>query len=342
MKIHHMLFVGLAAWGGMMAYRAQKIIAPFLTISNTANSDENYDGSGIGHVGNYAYNINQDPPPVNYGGTAKGGGGIFSQIGQKPSQTQEEKDLAIFKAAADGDVETLHELTEDKYHVNARDGQRRTALMFAALNGQTDACRILLSSGANVRLKDPRGFNALDYAAGRGHVDTVRLILQASGLTDDQHALQYATLMEAAFSGDRNRLPHNTADYAPVNNISPEDQSPLIIAAGNGSADIVELLILHGADVNQINSQRQTALHWAAWNNKPATISVLLARGAKIDAADLGGNTALMFAAQNGNQDAVSLLLENGADKSMTDQKGSTAMSMAKTKGHKNISSMMQ
>ena len=358
MKLHHLLFVGIAAWGGMMAYRAQKVITGFFPQTNTEASS-NYDGSGIGNIGysgggdifgavSSAAMGSYRPAPSdtgdNFSGSNYGNNSSNSSPFnyRDPAKENAEQVLAMLKAAAEGNVQELQRYTDDKARVNARDGQRRTALMFASLNGQNDAARMLLSSGANVKLKDPRGFNALDYAAGRGHSETVRLLLQASGTKDEQNAMQYAQLMEASFAGDKNRLPQGKGNLSSVNDISPEDQTPLIVAAGNGSADLVQNLIERGADVNLRNSQRQTALHWAAWNNKPATLSALLAKGAKIDATDLGGNTALMFAAQNGNQEAVSLLLAHGADTAMTDQRGSTAMTMAKTKGHKNITSMME
>jgi ankyrin repeat protein len=55
--------------------------------------------------------------------------------------------------------------------------------------------------------------------------------------------------------------------------------APLVWAADQGFADIVELLIQHGVDVRQYNAQGYTALHRAAINNHALVVRLLLQAG---------------------------------------------------------------
>jgi serine/threonine-protein phosphatase 6 regulatory ankyrin repeat subunit A/serine/threonine-protein phosphatase 6 regulatory ankyrin repeat subunit B len=327
MKMRHLLFIGLAAWAGMTAYRANLFLTPLMPkkFSGFGRSDDaSENGGGIGGIGQHTHNSEASSFLL-----------AASKNKETPSQT-----VALHKAAALGDLAELNDWIQEKYNINSRDTKRRTALMFAALNGRNEACQLLLSAGSNVRLRDEAGFSALDYAAGRGHADTVRLLLTTGA--EDNHYLEYATLMQAAFAGDVKRIPQHGGQFSSVNMLSSEDQSPLMIAAGNGSAAVLEALIVHGADVNLRNNQKQTALHWAAWNNKTNTLEALLSHKARINESDAQGNTALMFAAQNGQKEAVTLLLSKGANRNAVDQNGQTAASMAYTRGHQDIANLLK
>jgi ankyrin repeat protein len=60
-------------------------------------------------------------------------------------------------------------------------------------------------------------------------------------------------------------------------------ETPLMIAAGAGSAEAVRLLLDAGVDVNGAEPKRgQTALMWAASEGHADVVSLLLERGAKV------------------------------------------------------------
>lgn len=121
----------------------------------------------------------------------------------------------------------------------------------------------------------------------------------------------------------------------------------LPIAAMQGDANTVALLLKQKADVNAAQGDGMTALHWAAYRGDLGMAKTLLAAGASVKAttrdesltplavACVGGNaamidlllqagsdatwsngisTALMKASASGSADAVKLLLEHGAD----------------------------
>lgn len=73
----------------------------------------------------------------------------------------------------------------------------------------------------------------------------------------------------------------------------PEQVAPIHAASSCGRADLVELLIAHGASVDVTNILQRTALHVACMFGYPDVASVLLTNGANANATDLQGVTPL-------------------------------------------------
>jgi ankyrin repeat protein len=85
--------------------------------------------------------------------------------------------------------------------------------------------------------------------------------------------------------------------------------TPLHVAAERGHADIVELLLGHGADPNQRSAYGHFALHCAAMRGRRGVIELLLAYGARPDVRDRGHNaTPATWAARFGYDDLADLL----------------------------------
>lgn len=108
---------------------------------------------------------------------------------------------------------------------------------------------------------------------------------------------------------------------------SPEDESPLMLAAFTGNVELCETLIAKDADVNKTG---WTPLHYAATNAHNAVARVLLDNFAYVDAESPNGSTPLMMAAMYGNSSTVKLLLEAGADPTLKNARGLSAMDFAR------------
>ena len=107
--------------------------------------------------------------------------------------------------------------------------------------------------------------------------------------------------------------------------------TPLIYAASNGHAEIVQILIDGGADVNSQSESGISSLIAAAKEGHTDTVSVLLNNGADINLSSDRGKTALIEAASEGHLAIVQLLLNAGADTSKKDILGGTALNLAET-----------
>ena len=157
----------------------------------------------------------------------------------------------------------------------------------AARNGDRETLRALLTRGADVNDAAGDGMSALHWAAARGDVETARMLLYAGANVS-------ATTRLGAYT-------------------------PLLLAARNGRADVVELLVDAGADPNRASSTGTSALMLAAASGNVDAVQALLDRGADMNATEsTGGYTPLMFAASAGRQDVIALLTRRGADVAKT------------------------
>jgi ankyrin repeat protein len=86
------------------------------------------------------------------------------------------------------------------------------------------------------------------------------------------------------------------------------------LAAVNGSAEVIDLLLKAGADPNTTMTGGETAMMTAARAGKADALKLLAGHGADVNARDARGQTALMWAASRNNAAAVRLLKEVGAD----------------------------
>lgn len=95
-------------------------------------------------------------------------------------------------------------------------------------------------------------------------------------------------------------------------------------------AEMVPLLLDHGAPIDARDEDGWTALMWASWSGLPKTTRQLLDRGASVSPADKLGNTALMLAAGRANIEIVSQLLAAAADKTARNKAGKSASDIAR------------
>jgi ankyrin repeat protein len=140
--------------------------------------------------------------------------------------------------------------------------------------------------------------------------------------TDGQHALHLA-LRQKAFKVIGALLGWSKIDVEPRNKA---DESPLMLAALDGEADLVKRLVVMGADVNKPG---WAPLHYAATRGHLDIMAYLLDQNAYIDAASPNGTTPLMMAAFYGTPSAVKLLLEAGADPMLKNTQGLSAIDFA-------------
>jgi uncharacterized protein len=119
---------------------------------------------------------------------------------------------------------------------------------------------------------------------------------------------------------------------------TPQDESPLMMAALKGELEMARKLIGRDADVNKTG---WTPLHYAATNGHVAIIELLLEHDAYIDAESPNGTTPLMMAAHYGSAAAVKVLLEAGADPALKNQLGLTAIDFANRAGRQEAAGMI-
>ncbi len=153
-------------------------------------------------------------------------------------------------------------------------------------------------------------------AAMQGDKATVQKLLQQKADVNAQQIDGATALHWAVQSNDLQLaalLLHEGAKPAAANRVGA---TPLLLAAQNGNAAMIERLLAAGADANApLTRTADTALMIAARTGKTEAVKVLLDHGAQPNAKEAwGGTTALMWAISERHPDVAKMLVEHGAD----------------------------
>ncbi|KAL5335697.1 ankyrin repeat-containing domain protein [Aspergillus crustosus] len=82
-----------------------------------------------------------------------------------------------------------------------------------------------------------------------------------------------------------------------INDKNPDGRSALSIAAAReGSTEVLQLLVDHGADLDDTDANGMTALGWAIRENCLEAAKILVAAGCNTSKADFAGKTPLHWA----------------------------------------------
>lgn len=126
--------------------------------------------------------------------------------------------------------------------------------------------------------------------------------------------------------------------YKEVDGRSDNGQTPLMLAAEQGSLEIVQELIRRGANVNLDDVDCWSALISAAKEGHLDVVNELLENSAYIEHRDMGGWTALTWACYKGRTEVAKLLLQEGANPNTTGQQYSVyPIIWAAGRGHADI-----
>ena len=171
----------------------------------------------------------------------------------------------------------------------------------------------------------------------RGHVD-VNYIDQASGNTPLHQAIEiqdrYKRTAMIRFLLERPRINVNKCDEG------KNEIPPISRAVQKRNRGIIQDLITAGANVNEPSSSKvrnpyNTPLMIAAWQGSLDLVQLLVENGACINQQDRGnGFTALIKAAFRNHADVVRYLLDAGADTTIHSWEKKTALDYNEEMGH--------
>ena len=140
----------------------------------------------------------------------------------------------------------------------------------------------------------------------------------------------------AAYEGTAEMVQLLIAAGADVHLRDTEGSTPLHLAAGLvrrsvRSDEIVQLLITAGADITARDERGDTPLHLAAWQDTAEIVQLLITAGADLMARNSWGRTPLHSAAEYGTAEMVQLLITAGADITARDDDGTSVWDLAQT-----------
>jgi ankyrin repeat protein len=241
--------------------------------------------------------------------------------GAKPDGAPSGRLSPLFKAIEKNEVGIVQLLLKFGGNLDAQDKQGRTALMTAAWKNHFHIMVELLRCGADVNKKDNRGRNVLHNLAADKHCnwgrDVIAELLRRDIAIDGpegQDEGKRSPLHWAASTGKKELcemlLKRPKLRRANVNAIEVRQKTALHLAVAHGRDDIIELLLIHGADVMAKSDGGWTALHNACEQGSVKVAKTLLTAGADVNARLLSGMTPLHVAAQAGHLGVVKCLLE--------------------------------
>ncbi len=121
---------------------------------------------------------------------------------------------------------------------------------------------------------------------------------------------------------------------------SRDDMSelPVLKAARNNDVQVMALLLKAGAKADAENDYGDTALNLAAFHDDADMVTLLLAHGANIAHRSSGlGQTALHQAVEGDHPDIITLLLAHGADVNARDNEETTPLALALDFSHRGM-----
>jgi len=153
----------------------------------------------------------------------------------------------------------------------------------AAMEGDAATVRSLLERGVDVNVPQGDGSTALHWAAYRNDTEIAGLLVEAGANVRATTRLGGLT--------------------------------PLLLAAKDGNAGVIELLLEAGGDANFTDANGTTPLMYSAASGSSDAVRILLDHDVNLDDADsTNGQTALMFASARGRVEIVRMLAAAGAD----------------------------
>ena len=139
----------------------------------------------------------------------------------------------------------------------------------------TEKCELFLKAGMLANAKTSTGVPLLCIAARNDCLDKVQWLVENGADIDAVSGDRgYSAVMDAVWRKNYTVSQYLVDKGANLNFISTDGQPLLVLAVGNGNANIVELLLKHGADPDVKDSLGMSARDYAVLFKKPAIVEL--------------------------------------------------------------------
>ncbi|XP_065840990.1 serine/threonine-protein phosphatase 6 regulatory ankyrin repeat subunit B-like isoform X2 [Oscarella lobularis] len=239
----------------------------------------------------------------------------------------------ILMATCEGGDESLVRLIVSKgCHVNARNGDKKTALYYAATKGHGIISSYLISEcGANVNNRYESGKTILMAACEGGDENLVRSIVSKGFVVNARDENEKTALHYAVTKGHGRIAAYLINECrANVNERCERGKTILMAACEGGDESLVRLIVSKGCHVNARARDKRTALYYAATKGHRIIAAYLVSEcGANVNERYENAVSPLMYACQTGNLKIAGLLVAYDCDVNATDVKGNSPLSIA-------------
>ncbi|WP_081764870.1 ankyrin repeat domain-containing protein [Robbsia andropogonis] len=180
---------------------------------------------------------------------------------------------AVIKAVKFDDASAVQRALQSGFNPNTTDAQGMPLLVLAAREKSDKVTEALLAdSRTDAEKTDSAGENAMMLAAIVKDASIVRMLI-AKGAKVDKPG--WTPLHYAASTGDDTIVTILLDAHANVDARSPNDTTPLMMAARGGYASTIQLLIKRGANPLVKNQLGMTALDFGKRYSEPDSVKLL-------------------------------------------------------------------
>jgi ankyrin repeat protein len=284
----------------------------------------------------------------------------------------------LIDRGADVDARSIHR--DYQRHVTAEgrpknlDSGGFTPLLYAARENCVECVDVLLANGADINRPDPDGVSPLHLAIMNANWDLASRLIEAGadvnqwdiygraplftivgnytradggrGSIDPPNETSGREILDALL--ERGANPNMQVFFRPADvrgSTNTRGATPLIRAANDGDAEVVRLLLEHGADPTIYMADRQTPIHAVLAGRTREEDALELIRlfytaGTDINVIalvnhreEVRGGTALHYAVRKRYQNVIRELASWGIDMNAKDQDGLTALDYTQSRG---------
>ncbi|MCR8846376.1 ankyrin repeat domain-containing protein [Paenibacillus sp. SC116] len=194
--------------------------------------------------------------------------------------------LSFLEAASKGDVAALQQHLDQGVDINARNKQKRTAILVAAMNDQLDAVQFLIQAGADIDLQDETCFNPFLYGCINGKLELIKIMIQANtnielltrfggvGITPASEKGHVEVVRELLTTTDINVNHTNICGWTPL------IEAIILNDGGERQQEIIKMLIEHGANVHMVDKYGVPPIELARQKGFKEIEQILLQAGA--------------------------------------------------------------
>ncbi|XP_069832610.1 ankyrin repeat domain-containing protein 26 isoform X5 [Dendropsophus ebraccatus] len=222
-----------------------------------------------------------------------------------------EKELSKFhRAASSGDAAKIRQLLP-KQDINQVDKESRTPLHLACANGHLEVVKLLVENKAKLNVCDSANRSPLMKAIQCQHEPCAIALLEHQADPNIVDVNENAALHLAALIPSMSIAVQLLEHGANINAVNKDGCTPLILSVTENHQEMVELLVKEGADINSRDSNGRTSLMIAASNGHISLVKYLLQNSADSSIKDLTGWTADDYAVNDGHHACSQLIFEH-------------------------------
>ena len=281
--------------------------------------------------------------------------GLLLQNKAAVNHADEDGVTALLTAVEENNVDTVSLLLENQADVDKSDVDYTTPLMAACSKGHNECVLLLLQHRAAVNKIDITGATPLYQACSAGHDKAVQVLLGARADVNTREAgAGWTPLFAASWYGHSTVVQHLVEANADINKVEHSyDWPPLLGAVHEGNERVVSVLVNANVNVNQPVKTRYP-LSEAASKGYANIVKILLRHGAHVELGtplvsaakcspgfssfDFSDNTEKSYAYRG----ILATLLKHGADVNQVEKgKRHTSLSITLMNGDLNAAKLL-